>query len=233
MVILPDLPLHDTHLLITRKLLTLYNLDLQEGSAGSIRAEGTAGTGEDKRIDFKFGLERLPIAEWLPSSWRKHINGEVSGKIAWRGKNPKLKNSDGEAILRLDRGSVVRLPLLEKIADLTGEKALERLTLTECSAESTWHYPKAEIRHVVVEDNEKFRAEGAITVDDKQLSGTIELGVARHLLGWLPNAEEVFSNEHDGYLWTSVHLSGTLDAPQTGLESAHHGSDQGGSGGGT
>lgn len=39
----------------------------------------------------------------------------------------------------------------------------------------------------------------------------------RHLLDWLPHPEEVFPKEHDGYLWTTVHLSGTLDAPQQDL----------------
>src|SRR5207249_2877773 len=44
-----------------------------------------------------------------------------------------------------------------------------------------------------------------------------EAGVARHLLDWLPKPEEVFPHEHDGYLWTTVHLSGTTDAPQQDL----------------
>lgn len=217
MALLPDLSLRGTHLRITRKLFTLYDLDVQSGNVGQIHAEGTAGTAEDKSVNFKFALERLRISEWLPDSWRDHITGELSGKIGWRGQNPKLESSEGEAILRLDRARLVRLPLLEKVAALTGEEALDRLTLNECSVEGAWHYPKAEIKHLAVEDQEKFRAEGAITIDNKKLSGTIELGVARRLLGWLPHAEEVFSDEHDGYLWTSVHLSGTLEAPRQDL----------------
>src|SRR5205814_9803587 len=45
MALIPNLRLRDTHLLITRKLLTLYNLDLQQGDdpAGPIHAEGKAG----------------------------------------------------------------------------------------------------------------------------------------------------------------------------------------------
>src|SRR5881394_4282457 len=44
--LIPDLPLRHTHMLITKTLFTLYELDLAPGSArnGSIRAEGTAGT---------------------------------------------------------------------------------------------------------------------------------------------------------------------------------------------
>ena len=43
------------------------------------------------------------------------------------------------------------------------------------------------------------------------------MGIARSLLGWLPNAEAVFPRERDGYLWTTVHLSGTLAAPEQDL----------------
>jgi hypothetical protein len=217
MPLLPDLALRDTHLLITRTLLTLYNLDLQSGSSGHLHAEGTAGTRDDKRVDFKITLDRLPIAEWLPASWSEHVSGRASGKVAWRGQNPKLENSEGEAHFRLDDARVVRLPFLEKLAGLTGEKALERVTLNECSAEIAWHYPKTEIRQLAIEENGKFRAEGAITIEKKNLGGAIELGVVRELLGWLPKAAAVFSREHEGYLWTTIHLSGTLDAPQQDL----------------
>ena len=215
--LLPDLVLRDTHLLITRKLLTLYNLDLHSGENGTVHAEGTAGTREDKSADFKIALDRVPIAEWLPGSWSEHVSGEASAKIAWRGQNPKLEGSEGEASFRLDDGRIVRLPTLERLAGLTGEKALEQLRLSECSAEVAWHYPKVEIRRLAIEDKEKFRAEGVITIANKHLEGTIDLGVARPLLSWLPTAEEVFPREHDGYLWTTVHLAGTLDAPQQDL----------------
>ena len=219
MALIPNLQLRDTHLLITRKLLTLYNLDLQpsEHATGTIHAEGTAGTSEDRSVDFNFNFERIPIEEWLPKPWREHVRGNASGKISWRGKNPKLESSTGEATLRVDGGRIIELPFLENVAKITNEKALERLTLNDCSFALAWNYPSAEIKNIAIEERGKFRAEGRIQIEKKGLSGAIELGVARHLLDWLPKPEEVFPHEHDGYLWTTVHLSGTTDAPQQDL----------------
>jgi hypothetical protein len=193
MVLIPNLQLRDTHLLITKKLLTLYNLDLQpgDGAIGSIHAEGTAGTGEDRSVNFNFSFEHLPVEEWLPKQWREHVRGKASGKILWRGKNPKLENSIGEATLRVDDGRIIELPFLENIAKITNEKSLERLTLNDCSLALTWNYPSAEIKNIAVEERGKFRAEGTIQVEKKALSGAIELGVERHLLDWLPKPEEV------------------------------------------
>jgi hypothetical protein len=215
----PDLRLRDTHLLITKTLLTLYNLDLQsEGdSNGHIHADGTAGTRDDKSVDFKIDLEQLPIAEWMPATWREHVSGEASGKIAWRGKDPKLENAEGEASLRVQGGHLVQLPFLEKIAEVTGEKTLQRLTLTDCSAELTWRFPKVEVKKLALEAEDKFRAEGTIRIDRQELGGAIDFGVAPSLLSWLPHPEEIFTRKRDGYLWTTVHLSGTLNAPRQDL----------------
>jgi hypothetical protein len=219
MALIPNLQLRDTHLLITKKLLTLYNLDLQSGgdAIGRIHAEGTAGTSEDRSVDFNFSFERIPVEEWLPRQWRDHVRGEASGKILWRGKNPKLESSTGEATLHVDGGRIIELPFLENLAKITNERALERLTLNDCSFTLVWNYPRAEIKNIAIEEKGKFRAEGTIQVEKKALSGAIELGVARYLLDWLPKPEEVFPHEHDGYRWTTVHLSGTIDAPQQDL----------------
>lgn len=219
MPVMPELRLRDTHLLITKTLLTLYNLDLESPGhpAGRIHAEGKTGTRDDKSVDFRIDLEHLPIAEWLPTSWREHVEGEMTGQIAWRGKDQKLEHAEGEAKLRVAGGRVAGLPMLEKVAEVTGEPGLRRLDLSECSAELSWKLPEAEIRRLVLEAKGKIRAEGTIRLQKKNLSGAIELGVAPGLLSWLPNAAEVFPRRHDGYLWTTVHLSGTLDAPRQDL----------------
>jgi hypothetical protein len=91
------------------------------------------------------------------------------------------------------------------------------LELTECAAELDWNNPRVEIKNIAIEDKGKFRIEGGLSIREKSLGGAIRLGVAREYLEWLPKSEEVFSNEKAGYLWTTVHLSGTLDQPEQDL----------------
>jgi len=55
--------------------------------------------------------------------------------------------------------------------------------------------------------------EGEISIERRRLRGTIRLGLTREYLDWLPNPEEVFDQRKSGYLWTNVHLSGTIDEP--------------------
>jgi len=217
--LIPDLPLRHTHLLITKTLLTLYELDLAPGtgSDGFIRAEGTAGTREDKSVKFKVKFEKLPVREWLPASWRDHMNGFAAGDVNWSGEKPKLETSRVRASLRVQDGRVSGLPFLEKLSAITGKKSIEQLELNECSAELDWNNPRVEIKNIEIEDKGKFRIEGALAIDRGTLSGAIELGVARQYLNWLPKPDEIFTREQGGYLWTTVHLSGTAEAPKEDL----------------
>ena len=219
MAVIPNLQLHDTHLLITKTRLTLYNLDLQSNAdaAGRIHAEGMAGTGADRSVDFKIRFEQVPIGEWLPAAWHNHVAGAAFANVVWRGKNPKLETSAGEGNLRVEGGRLFDLPFLEKVATITGQESIERLNFNDCSAQLWWDYPSAQIKNIALEDKGKLRIEGEITIRQKSLGGALELGLARRYLDWLPKADEIFAREHDGYLWTTVHLSGTIDAPEQDL----------------
>jgi hypothetical protein len=213
--LIPDLPLRHTHLLITKTLLTLYTLDLApaQKSDGFIHAEGTAGTRDDKSINFKMEFAKVPVSEWLPASWRDHVSGVAAGKAHWTGPSPKVETSQVRGSLQIEDGRVRRLPFLEKLSAITGKKAIETLELSECSAEVEWNSPTMEIKNIAIEDKGKFRIEGALSVREKSLNGAIQLGVAPAYLEWLPQRSEVFPNEKAGYLWTTVHLSGTTDRP--------------------
>jgi hypothetical protein len=219
LALIPDLPLRHTHLLITKKLLTVYNLDLAAGpeNDGVVHGEGTAGTGEDKSVDFRVSFEKLPIRQWLPASWKNHVAGAAAGDVQWKGNNSKLETALVQGSLRVQDGRVRGLPFLQKLASITGKKSIEELELNVCSAELHWQNPTLEIRKIAVEDKGKFRIEGLVSVRKKVLGGALQLGVAREYLEWLPRAEEVFPTGRGGYLWTTVHLSGTIEQPQQDL----------------
>ncbi|HEX3420879.1 MAG TPA: hypothetical protein VHT01_06600 [Candidatus Udaeobacter sp.] len=215
----PELELRRTHLLITKTLLTLYDLDLASDSHTdeSIRVQGHAGLGQDKSIDAKANFNAVPIRQWLPADWKGRLTGSALGDIHYAAKDPKLESSSGEGSLRIQNGRVDDVPLLNKLAELARKKSFERLDLNECSLGFAWQYPEIDIKNIAIEEKGKFRIEGEISVKRRLLRGTIKLGLAREYLDWLPNPEEVFSRRSSGYLWTDVHLSGTIDEPRQDL----------------
>jgi hypothetical protein len=213
--LLPDLNLRRAHLLITKTLLTLYDIDLasNSSSAESIHAQANAGIGKDKSVDLRANFNQVPIRSWLPAEWKEHLAGTASGDVHWAGKDPKLESSSGKGSLGVNNGRIDNLPFLEKLAELSQKKSFEHLALSDCSLRFEWKYPKIDIENIAIEERGKFRIEGEISIEQRRLRGTIRLGLTREYLDWLPNPEEVFSRKQDGYLWTSVHLSGTIDDP--------------------
>ncbi len=219
MALLPDLDLRRVHLLITKTLVTVYDVDLasSSGSDESIHAQANAGIGKDKSIDFNANFNAVPIRAWLPAEWKERLNGSAFGDLHWAGKDPKLESSSGEGSLHIRNGRIDDLPLLDKLAELAHKKSFERLDLNDCSFTFAWRYPKIDIKDIFVEERGKFRIEGEFSIERRRLRGTIRLGLTRGYLDWLPDAEEVFSRQRSGYLWTNVRLSGTIDDPQQDL----------------
>jgi hypothetical protein len=215
MALLPDLDLRHAHLLITKTLLTLYDIDLasNSNSAENIRAQANAGIGTDKNVDLRASFNQVPIRSWLPADWKDYLGGSAFGNVHWAGENPKLENSSGEGSVGVSGGRIDNLPVLEKLAELTRKKSFERLALSECSLTFGWKYPKIDIENIAVEERGEFRIEGEMSIEGRRLRGAIRLGLTREYLDWLPNPEEVFSRKQGGYLWTNVRLFGTIDDP--------------------
>jgi len=213
---MPDLPLRQTHILITKKLFTLYQLDLASGD-GAIHGGGTAEMSGDKRIDFKLDWDKVPVRDWLPDEWNGNFAGTASGDLHWKGKDFRFETTQMRGALRVDGPRIGGLKFLNEVAAITKRKDLEKLELTECSAEMEWDQGKGTLKKIEIEEKGKFRIEGAVSFSQDSLGGTIQLGVGREYLAWLPQPEEVFPREAGAYLWTTVHLSGTLDHPEQDL----------------
>jgi hypothetical protein len=215
MTLLPDLDLRRAHLLITKTLLTIYDINLasNSGSGESIHAQASAGIGKDRSVDLRANFSEVPIRAWLPAEWKEHLAGSATGNLHWARKNPTLESSSGEGSMRVRKGRIDNLPALQKLAELAQKKSFEHLELNECSLKFGWQCPKIDVNHIAIEERGKFRIEGEMSIDERRLHGSIRLGLTPEYLDWLPNPEEVFSRQQDGYLWTNVRLSGTIDDP--------------------
>ncbi len=70
-----------------------------------------------------------------------------------------------------------------------------------------------------MEAKKLFRIEGHFAVEDKEIDGTFQVGATADVLDSIPGArEKVFTEARDGYLWTSMKLSGPLNHPREDLK---------------
>jgi hypothetical protein len=216
--LVPDLLLRQLHLLITKELLTLYDLELAPSakSSGRIRVSGWAGMKDDKSVAAEMNFADIPVDPWIPKTWARVIKGRGSGNLAWRGTDMRLESSSGWGEFRIEEGRVAGARLLEDVASLIG-KPIEQLNLSRFSLGFEWKYPRVQIKQMDIEAEGVFRLQGTATINKKRLGGELQLGVTSEYLEWLPKAQRLFTRQRDGYLWTTVQLGGTMNDPQEDL----------------
>jgi hypothetical protein len=217
----PDLALRQLHLLITKELLELYDLELAPNpeSEGRIRVKGQAGLKQDKSLSVTANFSGIPVDPWIPEAWADLFRGVASGVVLWKGEDMTLESSSGQGSFRIEGGRVSGAPFLDQAATLTGKKSIEEITLSRFSLEFEWKYPRVEVRQINIEAEGEFYLKGAVLIENQNLSGSVQFGVTRKFLEWLPGAQKIFAQEDNGYLWTTVNLAGTLQKPEEDLSS--------------
>ena len=215
----PDLALRQVHMLVTKELLTLYELELapDSESEGRIRVKGQAGMKQDKSLSVEMNFSGIPVDPWIPETWARLFRGVASGDVVWNGRDMTLETSSGRGAFRIEGGRVAGAPFLDEAAALTGRKSIEEVKLNRCSLEFEWQYPRVTIEQIEIEAEGAFYIRGTVLVDKGSLSGSVQFGATRKYLEWLPRAEEIFARERNGYLWTTVNLAGSLQKPQEDL----------------
>ncbi len=213
---IPDLPVDQIHLLITKTEFTIYKLAMRSGD-GQIHVAGATTTTQPKHADFTFDWNRVPVADWLPKTWNVNVSGLADGDLRWTGSDYRLNAATLTGRIDVNRGRIASLKFLDAIAAVTNRPDLRTLDLAQCRSRFQWQRGDCRLSDLQIEQSGKFRIEGEISFNPHSLGGTLQIGLAPAYLNWLPHPEEVFSRREGGYLWTSMHLSGTLEAPQQDL----------------
>jgi hypothetical protein len=208
-----------THLVITKELLTLHELELAPGpkSEGRIRVTGQAGMRDDKSVSAEMDFSGIPVDPWVPNAWASLFRGVAFGEVVWQGSDLTLERSSGRGNFRIEGGRVAGAPFLDDAAAVTGKKSIEEIKLSRFAFTFAWKYPQAEVNEIDIEAKGVFCLQGTVEIDNRRLNGTLQLGATPQYLEWLPRAERVFARERNGYLWTTVRLTGTVDDPREDL----------------
>lgn len=180
---------------------------------------GDIKLGEDPQLNLDLQLGNLDSNKLLSDDWRKKISGKLEGNLTVNG-NPKLKSElTTKGTLRLKDGVVEGLPLLDLIAQYTKMQRFKRLALHQASADFVKVGDRIEISDLVLQSDGLTRLEGSFTLKDRQIAdGQFRLGVTPGTLRWIPGAEQkVFTHAENGFLWTPLEISGTLDQPRENL----------------
>ena len=210
----PSLSIESAKLRYTQSSLYLNEVTLRADD-GRLNLGGTIDFGQ--QAELRAELRDVPVTPLLASDWRLRLSGKLTGSAQI---HSRLDGSPFryEANVHLAEGRLEALPLLDQIATFTHTERFRRLTLTTASLSLTNDGNSLSARNVILESEGLLRVEGACTIVNGQIDGVFQVGVTSTSLQWLPGSQaRVFTASRDGYLWTSLRLSGPADHPTEDL----------------
>jgi len=198
----------ETDLFLDRCALGIYENGHVEG-AGEIRFAG-AGS-----FDLDLAISSFDIDDLVGELWRERLSGTIEGPVRISGR-PGAFVYEGD--LEVRDAVIESIPVLSLIANYTRNDRFEHLALDEARTSFRSEGDRVELTDIRLQADGLARAEGELRIDGDTLRGTFRVGVTPGTLRWIPGAErKVFVEEKDGFLWTPMILSGTMDAPREDL----------------
>ncbi|MGH8046489.1 MAG: hypothetical protein ACREKL_04525 [Chthoniobacterales bacterium] len=190
----------------------LTDSTLRLGESGAIQATGEVG-GVGAPFDIRLAWQGVSSADVLDAEWKERLSGVISGDAHSMGREKKPPVTRGH--FQLTDGMLKGLPVQSKIAKFTQTPQFERMPLQTVSGDYSYDGTTLIVTNFVLESQGLLRVEGDCTTGaNDSITGTFQVGVTSQSLQWLPGSQEkVFVTSRNGYLWTTVNVSGTLQNP--------------------
>ena len=180
-------------------------------TGGQVQATGEWGA--ETGIDLHGKLENVDVRPFLPEWWQARLRGSLIGDIRF------LRNStqpEGQLTgeLKLQNGTLEGLPLLSQLGTFIGNPRFRQVPLKNASARLTHTATRTTLKDLDLDADGVLRIRGDLSVEKGALKGSLKLGISASLIQWLPGVRsKVFDESADGYVWTPVQVSGSLEEP--------------------
>ena len=215
----PALRLTGFNLRTTPHEVFITRAEGQADAGGHIELSGRQGLDGDRALDLRVDFEGLPAAGFLPPDWRARIRGAARGSVHVTNSEDQPGGGQAAGHVELRDGRLTALPVLDQLALFTASERYRAAELQNARADFDWNAGNLVVSNLLVESEGLLRTEGSFTVRAGQIDGTLQVGLARSAVRWLPVVGTRVFNlpERDGYLWTTVHLSGPVNHPSEDL----------------
>lgn len=213
----PELNLVSARLRVNPPELHILNSSLTTGSSGgNLSTSGVVSFGEGTDANLSIDFQELDVAPLLAGDWRARLTGQLRGLVQLSVNEGSKVEARGD--VELINGVVKALPGLDRYDQFIPTSPLRNFRLDE--AKTTLHVvgDRFDLSNVRIESRSLLRVEGDATSDAGALDGTFFLGTTDKMLSKIPGAKEgVFNVNREGYNWTQVKISGTLEDPEEDL----------------
>ena len=205
----PEMTLRDAKMRWQDQSLFINNGSIGIYGEGHIAGSGEVAFKDSAQFDLDLNLSSIDVKKVVPEDWQKRISGTVRGPVKVKGPAADLIQ---EGTLHLDDGVLEGVEVLDKIAKFTKSDKFNRIVLNQAQSDFTMQGGLLELRNIEIQSDGLLRIEGKLDKDGKDIAGSLRLGVTPGTIRLIPGAKDrVFTDSHDGFLWTTVNIGGTTD----------------------
>ena len=182
------------------------------GESDAISVSGQAGMDQGRTLDLLVKFNGVSISPHLPEDWRAGLKGVASGEAHVTGQLENAESLQATGSISLTGGQLEALPILNQIAAFTSTQQFRQFALQKAEARFIWTNSLLSVSSLVAQSDGLIRLEGGFTFEKGILQGVFQLGVTPTSLRWLPGSRtRVFTQEREGYAWTTLQVSGPLE----------------------
>jgi hypothetical protein len=201
----------------------LTSLEATSPQGGTIRMSGEYTVGPETRAQGKLNWDRWSIPGGKIGVGLFEIPARMTGEFTLQELRSGSPVGQGQVRLvdaRLQPGAAGK-SILALLGLLTGDARLQQGgPLTTAQAHWSMRPGLYDVTQILAESPGLLRAIGQARVNGNDLSGRIELGLEQSLGSKVNSLTggECFRRAEAGYLYETIHLSGTLEQPQNDLQ---------------
>ncbi len=186
--------------------ITRSAFSVEGGGSASITGKINEKASSDTDLNAKF--DKLPAATVLPKDWRARLHGQLSADLHAVGDGKSLVVSGP---VMLTNGELEALPVLDQVALFTRTQRFRQLHLETVHADVEIRDGRVKISNLDAESTGLVRMTGSFIIENGIMTGEFLVGVTPASLRWIPGSQtKVFTDEHGGYLWTPMKVTGPL-----------------------
>ncbi len=202
----------------TKPKLEIQAAGFALGKTEDVAVNGEFDFGEKGGIRLHARAAEAPAEPFLKGFWRGKFEGTFDGDSQIEKKFEKDAKVNAVGALTFIRAEIHDVATLNRIATLTHHRQFEHLKLNELRGRYEWKGSKLAVSELRMEQKDLFRIDGEFAIENERIEGKFRVGATEDVLSAIPGArEKVFTESRDGYLWTTMNLSGPMRHPHEDL----------------
>lgn len=215
----PELKVDDLHLNWSASKLLVKSAALSLGQPGNLNVAGQFDFGQHGSMQLHLSAKQTPAEPFVTGYWKGKFNGVIDSETDLTKQFEPDANVNAAGELNFSRASLRDVAAFKQIAAVTRHPQFEKPKLDVLRFHYRYAGNRLEVSKFEAEIKGLCRFEGDFSLENKNIDGSFKIGAAPDVVDTLPGArEEVFTESHDGYLWTTLRLTGPAHHPKEDLK---------------